>query len=162
MRVRWALSFGMSKVPPDIEKSERLRAREADDWRQGRNGGWLRPLKRGEGQKTGYRKPNNLIETLRLARQASPDAVRTLIKRLDEPDGRVAVVAASHLLERAWGRPREQQAEQSEEHSIDLRGLSAEELAVMTKLVLSGRLRATAGDPAPPGPDEIEGELRSP
>jgi hypothetical protein len=122
----------------------------------------LKPIQKGDRRQAGYRKPNKYIETLHLARKASPDAMRVLIQRLNDPDGRVAIVAASHILERAWGKVREQKPEEVEQQAIDLRGLSLEELAVMTKLVLSGRLRAIAGDPAPPGPDEIEGELRSP
>jgi hypothetical protein len=152
----------MSASGPDIEKPGLPRAREADGWRPGRNGGWLKPIQKGDRRQAGYRKPNKYIETLHLARKASPDAMRTLIQRLNDPDGRVAIVAASHILERAWGRVKEQTPEEVEQQAIDLSGLSSEELAVMTKLVISGRLRATAGDRAPPGPDEIEGELRSP
>jgi hypothetical protein len=100
----------------------------------------LTPFRKGEGQTPGFNKPAYLKESLQLARRASPAAVRTLIKHLDHEDGRIAVVAAERLLERAWGRPREAPAEAQEEVRIDLSALSREELAILTKLALSGRL----------------------
>ena len=93
----------MSANINDTEKSEPSRARTI----RGRNGGTLTPFRPGEGQKTGYRKPNNYVETLHLALKSSPDAMRTLIKCLNDPDSRTAVVAANSILERAWGKPRE-------------------------------------------------------
>lgn len=65
----------------------------------GRNGGRLKPLRSGEGQKTGYHKPSNYVETLHLARKATSDAMRTLIKCLNDPDSRTAVAAASSTLQ---------------------------------------------------------------
>jgi hypothetical protein len=79
-------------------------------------------------------------ETLTLARKHSPDAMRTLIRHLDHQDGRISTMAASLILERAWGRPREAPPEAQQETQIDLSALSREELAILTKLALSGRL----------------------
>jgi hypothetical protein len=118
----------------DTGKSVTGRARVA-----GRNGGVLTPFAKGQGQAPGFNKPTYLKESLQLARRASPAAVRTLIKHLDHEDGRIAVVA-ERLLECAWGRPREAPAEVQEEVRIDLSALSREELAILTKLALSGRL----------------------
>jgi hypothetical protein len=42
-----------------------------------------------------------------IARKSSPDAMRTLIRLLSDPDGRIAAFAANSVLERAWGRVRE-------------------------------------------------------
>lgn len=43
-------------------------------------------------------------EVLKLARDASPHAMQTLIKAMDHKDKRIAIVAADKVLERAWGR----------------------------------------------------------
>jgi hypothetical protein len=124
------------------EQDEGSRARERDGWIRGKNGGWLRPIAKGDRLQAGYRKPHALTETLQAARKASPAAIATLVRHLDHPDGRVAVTAANLLLERAWGRPREQPAEERETaQEIDLSGLTDGELAVLVRLVQSGRLR---------------------
>jgi hypothetical protein len=143
---------------PDIEKDATSRACEREGWIPGKNGGWLKPLRPGEGQKTGYRKPSNYVETLHLARKSSPDAMRTLIKCLDDADSRTAVVAANSILERAWGKPREQKPEEQHQASIDLSALTDGELALLVKLAESGRLRA-APDVVPG--TEIEGEVHA-
>jgi hypothetical protein len=121
---------------PDTGKSVTTRTRVP-----GRNGGTLLPFNKGEGQVPGFNKPGYLKESLRLARKASPQAVRTLIKHLDHEDGRIAVVAAERLLERAWGRPRESRPEEQQEQvGIDLSQLTKAELDVLVRLVESGRL----------------------
>jgi hypothetical protein len=142
----------MPTVFHNTEKSEASRARTI----RGRNGGTLTPFRPGEGQRVGYRKPNNYVETLHLARKSSPDAMRTLIKCLNDPDSRTAVVAANSILERAWGKVREQKPEEQHQASIDLSALTDAELALLLKLADSGRLR-----PAPDAQtdDEIEGEV---
>jgi hypothetical protein len=145
----------MSASIPDPEKPVASRAREG--WRPGRNGGLLRPpFEPGSSPMTGYRKPLNYVETLHLARKSSPDAMRTLIKCLNDSDSRTAVVAANSILERAWGKVREQKPEEQHQASIDLSALTDSELALLLKLADSGRLR-----PAPDAqPDnEIEGEV---
>jgi hypothetical protein len=145
----------MSTLPHDTEKSEPSRARTI----RGRNGGTLTPFRPGEGQRVGYQKPLNYVETLHLARRSSPDAMRTLIKCLDNPDPRTAVVAANSILERAWGKPREMKPEENREASIDLSTLTDAELALLVKLVESGRLRPT---PETVAVAEIDGEVHTP
>jgi hypothetical protein len=100
-------------------------------------------------------RPSRYNETLALAREASPAAMQTLIERLHDADGRIAVVAANSILERAYGKVKERQPEHEEQTSIDLSTLSNSELALLVRLVESGRLR-----PAQPRADvdEIEGE----
>jgi hypothetical protein len=136
-----AAGGAVPRVLPDTRKSVTGRARVA-----GRNGGVLTPFARGQGQVPGFNKPAYLKESLQLARRASPVAVRTLIKHLDHEDGRIAVVAAERLLERAWGRPREAPPEPQQEARLDVSALSREELAILTKLVLSGRLTSKPVD----------------
>ena len=89
-----------------------------------------------------------------LARQHSLDAVRTLIERLSDPDGRIAVVAANAILERAWGKTKEMRPEEGQQAQIDLSSLSGAELALLMRLVDSGRLRSAeptdqVGEPSP-------------
>jgi hypothetical protein len=50
----------------------------------------------------------SFAECQRLAREASPDAMRRLIELMASPDERVALMAADKILERAWGKPKEQ------------------------------------------------------
>jgi hypothetical protein len=110
-----------------------------DGWVRPKHGhGMLRPWQ--PGNKLGGQRPGRFQETQQLARQHSVDAVRTLVERLHDPDGRVAVVAANSLLDRGWGKPREQQPAQQEQVHIDLTRLSDEELGILVRLVQSGRL----------------------
>jgi hypothetical protein len=126
-------------VRRDTEKDVGSRARERDGWVPGRNGGWLRPISKGD-RRVGYKKPHSLTETLQAARKASPRALATLIRHLDDPDGRVSVTAANLILERAWGRPKEHQPDEAEEPiKIDLSILTNEELAILARLVTSDR-----------------------
>ena len=141
----------MSVSIPDGEKPASSRAR--DGWRRAPNGGLLRPpFEKGKSPMTGYRKPSTYIETLHLARKSSPAAMRTLISRLNDPDGRIAVMAASLILERAFGRPKEQ-VPQEERAQIDLTKLTNSELQILVGLAESGRL--TSG-PAQDAPGEAE------
>jgi hypothetical protein len=50
----------------------------------------------------------SFAECQRLAREASPDAMRRLIELIRSSDERVALMAADKVLERAWGKPKEQ------------------------------------------------------
>jgi hypothetical protein len=133
----------MSASSHDARKSAPSRARIP-----GRNGGTLTPFRKGEGMPPGFRKPSTYIETLHLARKSSPAAMRTLIERLRDPDGRIAVMAASLILERAFGKPKEQ-VPQEERAQIDLTKLTNEELQILVCLVDSGRL--TSAPAAGPG-----------
>jgi hypothetical protein len=99
------------------------------------------------GNPGGGRRGTRFTETVELARAHSIEAIRTLAERLHDADGRIAVVAANSLLERAWGKVREQKPEEQGQASIDLSQLSSAELAIMVRLVESGRLRAAPDAP---------------
>jgi hypothetical protein len=99
-----------------------------------------------------------MIETLHLARKHSPDAMRTLIRNLSHEDGRISTMSASLILERAWGKPREAKPEEQQETQIDLTRLTREELGVLTRLALSGRLRPVPTAVEPPPEIETEAE----
>jgi hypothetical protein len=101
----------------------------------------LKPIRRGDRAAKGYQKPHRYTETLQLARKASPAAMRTLIERMGDADSRVSVMAASLVLERAWGKPREAEPEEREDARIDLSKLSRAELDVLVKLVDRGGLQ---------------------
>jgi hypothetical protein len=104
----------------------------------------LRPWQ--PGNKLGGQRPGRYLETQQLAREHSLEAVRTLVERLRDPDGRIAVVAANSILERAWGKVREQKPEEQQQMRIDLTMLSAAELAILAKLAESGRLQSVPSD----------------
>jgi hypothetical protein len=93
---------------------------------------------------------------LHLARKSSPEAMRTLIRALQNPDQRVAVVAANSILERAWGKVKEAKEEPQPEAHVDLSQLTAAELAILAKLVDSGRLGGTETR----SPPQIEGSAQ--
>jgi hypothetical protein len=120
---------------PDTEKRAGPRARVA-----GRNGGTLTPFMPDDKHMTGYRKPSTYVETLRLARKHSPDAMRTLIRNLSHEDGRISTMSASLILERAFGKPREMKPEEQREVRIDLSQLTKAELDILLGLAQSGRL----------------------
>jgi hypothetical protein len=146
----------MSTSRLDRKKSDPSRAHTGEDgWRQGKNGGQIRPFRKGEGQVPGFRKPSNYVETLHLARKSSPEAMRTLIRALQNPDQRVAVVAANSILERAWGKVKEAKEEPQPEAHVDLSQLTAAELAILAKLADSGRLGGTETR----SPPQIEGPV---
>jgi hypothetical protein len=137
----------------NIENDVTSRAREDAGWVRGKNGGWLKPIRKGDQAAKGYQKPHHYTETLQLARKASPAAMRTLIERMGDADSRVAVMAASLVLERAWGKPREAEPEEREETHLDLSQLTASELAILVKL--ADRLGGTETRSSP----QIEGSV---
>jgi len=61
-------------------------------------------------------------------------------------------MSASLILERAWGKAREMKPQEQERAHIDLSALSKEELDVLMKLVLSGRLKALEAAPVEDAP----------
>jgi hypothetical protein len=96
---------------------------------------------------TGYRKPSTYVETLRLALKHSPEAMMTLIRNLNHED-RIATMSASLILERAFGKPRDVQLEETEKPQIDLdlSGFTEAELALLAKLLRRAMLPAPEYD----------------
>jgi hypothetical protein len=109
-----------------------------------------------EGVQQGNRTPLTMAETLKIARQHSPEAMRTLVTNLHHPDARVSTMSANLILERAWGKPSEQSAEQQSQTAIDLTRLSKAELDVLFRLAQSGRLTEEQSGP----PAEIDGSAK--
>lgn len=151
----------MSAPPHDTTRPARDRARVPpvepgqDGWVRPKHGhGLLRPWQ--PGNKLGGSKGTRYFETVRYARENSMAALRALVERLTDPDGRIVVVAANSILERAWGRAREQKPEEHQQATIDLTTLTAAELQILVNLAQSGRLRAVPSDDAGEVPPAID------
>jgi hypothetical protein len=146
----------MSPKRPDSGQRVEDRAREG--WIKPKHGkGMLRPFQPGNSGRP-VNTSTRYSETLALARENSPAAMRTLISRLQDPDGRIAVVAANSLLERAWGKVREMKPEERQQMSIDLSALSAAELKILMDLAVSGRLRSVPSSEPDGTAPTIEGK----
>ena len=52
-------------------------------------------------------RPKSEPDIVRQAREASPHAIRRLVELVDHPDPKVAAYAATAILDRAYGRPRQ-------------------------------------------------------
>jgi hypothetical protein len=102
--------------------------------------GLLKPFQ--IGNKLGGRRGTVYTETQRLAREHSVDAVMTLVERLSDRDGRVAIAAAVAILERAWGKVGEARPEDEQPPTqIDVSVLTDAELQLLVRLVESDRWR---------------------
>ena len=150
----------MSEAHVTDQSAPRSARAEGDGWVKPKHGrGMLKPWKKGETGRVSN-VASRYTETQRFAREHSLEAMETLAKRLHDPDGRIAVVAANSLLERAWGKVREQKPEEREQMQLDLSQLSGPELALLMKLAASGRIKGIAveagSDAAPP---VIEGNV---
>ncbi len=76
---------------------------------------WLAPYhwKPGQSGNPGGR-PVGFAEVQRLCQDASPAAIRKLIEQIDDPDPRVAHVAAVAVLVWGWGKPKEREQEETD------------------------------------------------
>jgi hypothetical protein len=78
-----------------------------------------------------------IVQSIKLlARENSFEAMQKIVKLMEDPDPRVALAAAIHVLDRAWGKP-EQKADVEMVHRF------AQVPAVMEK----SQWLATRGDP---------------
>jgi hypothetical protein len=81
----------------------------------------------------------------RICRDASPDAARKLVELINDPDPRIALMAADKIVDRAWGRPRDYDPKRDAEHprpTFDPRAYSTAELLqleVALKLLMENR-----------------------
>jgi len=69
----------------------------------------LVPYKKGQTGNPGG-KTELFAQAQRICREASPEAARRLIELMHSEDERVALMAADKVFERAWGRPKEYDA----------------------------------------------------
>ena len=124
---------GSARVPEGFRRPSHGRGLLKQPWAKGQSGFQ-------DGKSSRY------VETQQYARQHSLEAMRTLVERLRDPDGRIAVVAANSLLERAWGKVREAKPEEQQQMQLDLSSLDAAELALLVRLVNSDRFKAIPAD----------------
>jgi hypothetical protein len=104
--------------------------------------GLLRPWQPGQSGNPGG-PPKPVREALRLAREATPAAMRELIALLGDPDPRIRLLAANSLLDRGLGRARERPpADDDAEGPPDLSSAEVRQL-IMVRLE---RLRAGIAD----------------
>ena len=109
--------------------------------------GYLRPWKPGQSGSNGAR-GDAYLACQRLAREASPEAMRKLIMLMDDPDKRVATVAIQGVLDRAWGKPQEYDPRSVPDDvaRLDVGQLSREELETLLAITRRGAVRQAAPD----------------
>jgi hypothetical protein len=79
-------------------------------------------------------------ETVKLAHQAAPDAIRRLIELMRSEDERVAAVACNSILDRAFGKPKVG-GEEKDDFVARLEAMTPEERAQLARQLLEeGRL----------------------
>jgi hypothetical protein len=82
-------------------------------------------------------------DCLMAAREASKEAIEKLVGLMRSEDDRVAFMAATAVLDRAFGKPKEQDAS-AEKPRVDLSALSSKQLAQLRAIV--GAMIAAPGD----------------
>jgi hypothetical protein len=98
----------------------------------------------------------SFAECQRLAREASPDAMRRLVELMESSDERVALMAADKVLERAWGKPKEDPDAGGKRYSqlpADERRREVERLIALGKEIIARETERVASLP-----QVIEGE----
>ena len=74
-------------------------------------------------------------EAMRICREASPEAAHKMVALMSSDDHRVAYMAASAVLERAWGKPKEFDPNSQSKPPLDLSRLDPEALATLRRLL---------------------------
>jgi hypothetical protein len=99
-------------------------------------------------------------EVVRLARQASPEAMRAMIEIMRNPDEetRARIVAIEGILNRAFGRPREMQPD-APAPLVDVNRMSEVQLGLLIEAL---RLAKAARSTTPPAEPQPEGEPEPP
>jgi hypothetical protein len=112
------------------------------------HGGLLRaPWQRGQTGNPGGRN-GTYWETVKLARDASPEAMQKLIALMSSDDERVASVAANGVLDRAWGKPKDYDPKEATNSGLrfDIAALSPEERSVLLAIIRRGAVKQATGD----------------
>jgi hypothetical protein len=107
------------------------------------NGGWLKPFQPGQtGNPSGRSK--RFYEVQVAAREASPQALQKLVELMASDDERVAIIAANSVLDRAFGKPKEQKTDDNQQVRPNLSALAPDMLAQLRSImsVLAGQADA--------------------
>lgn len=105
--------------------------------------GLLKPVQKGQVlNPTG--KSGVYLQCQQLAREHSVEAVQRLVELMrSKDDDRVAFMAVSALLDRAWGKPKEMKPEETNtQTAVDLSKLSDEHKRLLLEMFRSGVLKA--------------------
>lgn len=104
-----------------------------------------RPGERGNPQ---GKRGDEYLETIRLARQASPETMRKLILKTDAADESVAIVAMQAVLDRAWGKPRDYDPREAQSGGlrIDVSKLTHDQRALLLAIIQSDAVKPAGGD----------------
>lgn len=93
-------------------------------------GGRLHPFVPGKsGNPTG--RSRRFHEVQLAAREASPEAIAALVELVNSDDERVRIIAANSILDRAFGKPKEQKDDSNQALKPNLSALSSVELATL-------------------------------
>src|ERR1700674_1933831 len=76
-------------------------------------------------------KGGTFYEAQQICRQATPEAARVMVELLKSDDDRVRLMAADKVYERAFGKPKEYDPNESPGGGIDLTKLSDRDLAAL-------------------------------
>lgn len=108
-----------------------------------------KPVRKGEqARDPNGNRGSDYVETLLLARQAAPDAMRKLIAKMDSEDERVAVAAQQAVLDRAWRRPRDYAPREERPNLwINATIMSTEERRFLLALLRRGLVKEAGAEP---------------
>ncbi len=113
-------------------------------------GGKLIPWAKGQSGNPGGRS-RVFFEVQNAARELSLSALNKLGELIESPDERVAIIAANSVLDRAFGKPKEQKTEDNQSPRPDLSSLAPHELAALRiAMAALAREASKAQDVVPP------------
>jgi hypothetical protein len=115
----------------------------------GRNGGILRPWQPGQRGNPENKRPDDYLACQKACRERSPEAVEKVSELMrTSSDERVQYMAATWIVERAFGKAKEYDPNAAREAgaSLDVATLTREELDVLLEITRRGAVRQAAPD----------------
>lgn len=85
------------------------------------------------------------FEVQSLAREGSPKSMLRLLQLVESDDERVAIIASNSVLDRAFGKPKEQKTDENQQVKPDLSALDPADLAQLRLLMAKLALAASQG-----------------
>ena len=117
----------------------------------------LKPWKPGVSPNPGGWNQSKYHQARKICADKTSDAVQTLIDLLKDEDARIRYMAATTIMERGIGKPRDHSEEEALASRISLDGLDKGERAVLAMLLQKALGLDKAKDAAPSAPVVIEG-----